>query len=172
MKLTLHATTYDWVFLPIAGSTFTDSGTGSVHAAPQAPATSTPCPARSARAVGPLAGAEVLRVRRGHGAYVEQAVSVAGGGYCSTSPAGGSYKLFIQPHETGFPDQWHGGADFAAATTILLDANKTVNLSLAGRHHPARTPCRARSARAVARWPGPRCYRVRRGQRRLRQERP
>ena len=34
MKLTLHATTYDWVFLPIAGSTFTDSGSGSVHAAP------------------------------------------------------------------------------------------------------------------------------------------
>ena len=34
LKLTLHATTYDWVFLPIAGSTFTDSGSGSVHAAP------------------------------------------------------------------------------------------------------------------------------------------
>ena len=34
MKLTLHATTYDWKFLPIAGSTFTDSGTGSVHGAP------------------------------------------------------------------------------------------------------------------------------------------
>ncbi len=34
LKLTLHATTYDWVFLPIAGSTFTDSGTGTVHAAP------------------------------------------------------------------------------------------------------------------------------------------
>jgi hypothetical protein len=34
MKFTLHATTYDWVFLPIAGSTFTDVGTGSVHAAP------------------------------------------------------------------------------------------------------------------------------------------
>ena len=34
LKLTLHATTYDWVFLPIAGSTFTDSGTGSVHDAP------------------------------------------------------------------------------------------------------------------------------------------
>ena len=35
-KLTLHATTYDWVFLPIAGSTFTDAGSGSVHAAPPA----------------------------------------------------------------------------------------------------------------------------------------
>ena len=34
MKFTLHATTYDWVFLPIAGSTFTDSGTGTVHGAP------------------------------------------------------------------------------------------------------------------------------------------
>ena len=46
MKFTLHATTYDWVFLPIAGSTFTDSGTGSVHAAPPGPAP-TPCPAPS-----------------------------------------------------------------------------------------------------------------------------
>ena len=34
MKFTLHASTYDWVFLPIAGSTFTDSGTGTVHGAP------------------------------------------------------------------------------------------------------------------------------------------
>ena len=37
LKLTLHATTYDWQFLPIAGSTFTDSGTGSVHGAPAGP---------------------------------------------------------------------------------------------------------------------------------------
>ncbi|HEX3287770.1 MAG TPA: Ig-like domain-containing protein, partial [Mycobacterium sp.] len=34
LKLTLHATTYDWAFLPIAGSTFTDTGSGNVHAAP------------------------------------------------------------------------------------------------------------------------------------------
>ena len=38
-KLTLHASTYDWKFLPIAGATFTDSGTGSIlaKAANQAP---------------------------------------------------------------------------------------------------------------------------------------
>ena len=35
-KLTLHPTSYDYVFLPIAGSTFTDSGTGTVHGAPAA----------------------------------------------------------------------------------------------------------------------------------------
>ena len=34
LKLTLRPTTYDWKFLPIAGTAFTDSGTGSVHAAP------------------------------------------------------------------------------------------------------------------------------------------
>ncbi len=36
LKLTLHASTYDWKFLPIAAGTYTDSGTGSVHAAPPA----------------------------------------------------------------------------------------------------------------------------------------
>ena len=33
-KLTLHADSYDWVFLPMDGFTFTDSGTGFVHGAP------------------------------------------------------------------------------------------------------------------------------------------
>ena len=37
VKFTLHPTTYDWQFLPIAGSTFTDSGTGTVHGAPGDP---------------------------------------------------------------------------------------------------------------------------------------
>ena len=41
MKFTLHATSYDWKFLPIAGSTFTDSGTGSVHGAPGGPSANT-----------------------------------------------------------------------------------------------------------------------------------
>lgn len=31
LKLTLHATSYDWRFVPIAGSSFTDSGTGTCH---------------------------------------------------------------------------------------------------------------------------------------------
>ncbi len=37
MKFTLRPADYDWVFLPIAGSTFTDSGTGTVHGAPPGP---------------------------------------------------------------------------------------------------------------------------------------
>jgi len=31
LKLTLHATSYDWRFVPMAGATFTDTGTGSCH---------------------------------------------------------------------------------------------------------------------------------------------
>ena len=34
IKLSLHASSYDWQFLPIAGQTFTDSGTASTHGAP------------------------------------------------------------------------------------------------------------------------------------------
>ncbi|WP_199729012.1 metallophosphoesterase [Corallococcus sp. CA053C] len=31
LKLTLHSTSYDWEFVPIAGQTFTDKGTGACH---------------------------------------------------------------------------------------------------------------------------------------------
>jgi acid phosphatase type 7 len=41
LKLTLHASSYSWEFVPIEGQTFTDSGTGSVHGAPPASATTT-----------------------------------------------------------------------------------------------------------------------------------
>jgi hypothetical protein len=36
LKLTLHADSYDWAFVPVAGSSFTDSGTGTTHEAPPA----------------------------------------------------------------------------------------------------------------------------------------
>ena len=45
LKLTLHATSYDWQFVPIAGQTFTDSGTGNCvrgSATPTATQTQTP----------------------------------------------------------------------------------------------------------------------------------
>ena len=34
LQLTLGASDYSWTFLPVAGSTFTDSGTGTCHSAP------------------------------------------------------------------------------------------------------------------------------------------
>jgi hypothetical protein len=37
LELTLHRASYDWRFVPEAGKTFTDAGTGSCHGAPGAP---------------------------------------------------------------------------------------------------------------------------------------
>ena len=34
LKLTLHASSYDWQFVPVAGKTFSDSGSASCHGAP------------------------------------------------------------------------------------------------------------------------------------------
>ena len=34
LKLTLHSSSYDWQFIPIAGQSFTDSGSGSCHGRP------------------------------------------------------------------------------------------------------------------------------------------
>jgi hypothetical protein len=31
LELTLHSTSYDWKFVPVAGASFTDSGTTSCH---------------------------------------------------------------------------------------------------------------------------------------------
>ena len=45
IKFTLHASSYDWQFIPISGQTFTDSGTAPVHAAPSStPGTFTTIP--------------------------------------------------------------------------------------------------------------------------------
>ena len=38
IKLTLHANSYDWEFLPVPGVSFTDRGSGTCHGAPPPPA--------------------------------------------------------------------------------------------------------------------------------------
>jgi Ca2+-binding RTX toxin-like protein len=42
LKLTLHPTSYDWEFVPVAGKTFTDTGSGQCHGLPPAPDTTAP----------------------------------------------------------------------------------------------------------------------------------
>jgi Big-like domain-containing protein/calcineurin-like phosphoesterase family protein len=37
LKLTLHPSSYDWQFVPVAGKTFTDSGTGNCHGGSEPP---------------------------------------------------------------------------------------------------------------------------------------
>ena len=54
LKLTLRSAGYDWQFVPIAGKTFTDTGSGSCHDAPPSGANHAP----TANAGGPYSGVE------------------------------------------------------------------------------------------------------------------
>ena len=53
LKLTLHPTSYDWEFVPVAGKTFTDTGSGQCHGLPTGPDTTAP----TVGAVAPANGA-------------------------------------------------------------------------------------------------------------------
>ncbi len=44
LKFTLHATSYDWQFVPETGKTYSDSGTTNCHGSPSGTATNTPTP--------------------------------------------------------------------------------------------------------------------------------
>ena len=127
-KLTLHATTYDWVFLPIAGSTFTDSGTGTVHGAPEAPSYTL---SGTVTAAGPVAGAVVYVFDAGTAAYAGNAVTAGDGSYSLDLPAG-SYKLWIQTNVSGYPDQAYGpDGSFETATPVdLTSGNATADVVL------------------------------------------
>ena len=79
LKLTLHATSYDWQFIPIAGLTFTDVGSGNcVNAGPTPTSTSTPTGSTPTFADVPVS----------HPYYNDIEILYANGltGGCSTSP--------------------------------------------------------------------------------------
>lgn len=44
----------------------------------------------------------------------------------------GLYRLWVQPYETGFANQWVGGADATTATVFNLDADLDVRIDLVG----------------------------------------
>jgi hypothetical protein len=79
----------------------------------------------SSTSSGALEGAFVYAFDAATNAYASSTASDALGGYALNLPAGVSYKLFIQPNEPGYPDQWRSGPD------ILLTANTTADITLA-----------------------------------------
>ena len=53
LKLTLHPTSYDWQFVPEAGKTFTDSGTGALPRRARPPPTDTTKPSAPGNLTAP-----------------------------------------------------------------------------------------------------------------------
>jgi hypothetical protein len=54
LQLTLHRASYDWRFVPVPGKTFTDSGSGRCHGAPNVPLVKVSGPARKISRKGTL----------------------------------------------------------------------------------------------------------------------
>ena len=102
------------VELPLAGGTFTLSGTV------------------TAAGTG-VAGAIVYVFDGTSSAYVGNATTTAGGAYSLALPPG-AYKLWVQTNTPGYPDQAYGGdRTFAGAEVIdLTAANATADVVLAG----------------------------------------
>ena len=80
---------------------------------------------------GPLAGTFVYVFNAATSAYVGAATMGPGAAYTISVPAG-SYKLYTQTNNPGFPDQWFGGTSFATATSIPVSATTTQNILLVG----------------------------------------
>ncbi len=131
LRLELGSASYTWTFVPEAGKTFTDSGTGSCHAPPNSgPTTHTLSGTVTAGGTG-LPGARIYVFDATTAAYVANTLTAAGGTYSLNLPQG-SYKLWIETNEPGYPDQSHGpDGTFANATVINLSANRTANVALA-----------------------------------------
>ena len=106
------------------------------------PATHTLSGTVTANAVG-LPGASVHVFDAGTYTWIGYAVTGAGGTYSIDLPAG-TYKLFIQPDESGYADQWVGGSDHATATWLTSPAGKPDGQTCRWSDLPQPTPCRAR----------------------------
>lgn len=79
LKLTLHAASYDWEFVPISGGSFAESGTASTHGTPPPPAVTGITPA-----IGPSAGGTSVTVA-GTNFGVLTPTSIAFGSSAATS---------------------------------------------------------------------------------------
>ncbi len=107
LKLTLHPTSYDWQFVPEAGKTFTDSGTGTCHG--------------NASAVTPTNGASP--------SPTSTFTSTPTAGSTSTPIPGGITYTFV-PAADAYIYQSTPDTNYGSATTLQVDNSPIKNFLL------------------------------------------
>jgi hypothetical protein len=117
LKLTLHATSYDWQFVPIAGQSFSDTGSAACYTGTNLPATPT------ATATPPPAGQTQLTLAPAADTYVDQAKPTSS--YATNSEikvvdgSGASRQGFLRFTVSGLPP----GATILSAQLQLYVTN-------------------------------------------------
>ena len=119
LKLTLHPTSYDWEFLPIAGRTFTDSGSRPCVGSAPAPL------GGRGFAIGGSPGGEELVWTTGS-AQAAYAVARFGGGTTTILPGPGS---FLAPTATEFTDTTAVADQFTCYILLPLGATGVLGRS-------------------------------------------
>ncbi len=113
LKLTLHPTSYDWQFVPEAGKTFTDSGTGMCHG--NAPVAT---PTRTASPAGTLTNTPT-----------PTSTGVASPTATPTAAQAGNLFTFA-PSDDAYIYQTNGNTNYGSATTLQTDNSPVKNILL------------------------------------------
>jgi hypothetical protein len=118
LKLTLHATSYDWQFMPISGYTYTDSGSTSCHPAPPAPAPQTPSVRASTQAQGNPVASLALATPQGTvaGDLLLALVAHQAGTACTLPPPAGWTAVPNGDYSDGTNARVHAYFHFATAS--------------------------------------------------------
>jgi Fibronectin type III domain len=139
LKLTLHPSSYDWKFVPVAGQTFTDSGTGQCHDNPDSTAPVVQ-PPQQTLPTGATLGASTIPTKlswsatddQGSIASYELQRSQDGGSFTKVSlPSATSTTKYFQlsPSSTyqfrvKATDSAGNSSDWATGPTFLVDAQQ------------------------------------------------
>jgi hypothetical protein len=142
LKLTLHPTSYDWQFVPEAGKTFTDSGTGTCHGSltttstPTATVTATQAivPAATSTPTATVTPTQTIALVATNTptttATATQVIAPAGTNtptLTPTSTQAQSQSLVFTPLADTYVNAGSTGTNYGGATTLRADASPDVH---------------------------------------------
>jgi hypothetical protein len=139
LKLSLHSNSYDWQFMPIAGQTFTDSGSNSCHFTGLVP-TYTPTDTSTPASTGTLAQTDTFTsttTSTGTLAATDTFTLTPTGGVTNTATptqapsftptASGGNQIVATPAADAYVDSANPANNYGTGTTIRVDASPVVN---------------------------------------------
>ena len=117
LKLTLHATSYDWQFVPEAGKTFSDSGTGNCHGSAPAP-TATPTTAPLPTSTGQLTATNTPLPPTPTNTPLPAT---------ATPTPGSTQTATFNPEADSYVNSSSAGSNYGTLTALRVDGSPIVN---------------------------------------------